>query len=109
MNDPIVGCILSIIIGLIIAGLGLWQRKVGVPFFVLDISQKNVKEEDLPALARDSSVGVILAGVAIIAMGPVMLITSDALSPFNLILDAVILAGIVIVLVAIRKYNGKII
>lgn len=108
MNDPIVGCILSVIIGGIIVFLGFWQRKVGVPFFVLERSQKNVKEEDLPALARESSVGVILAGAAVIGMGLVMLITSDALSPFNLILDAVIIAGIVIVLLAIRKYNGKI-
>ena len=108
MNDPIVGCILSVIIGGIIIALGLWQRKVGVPFFVLERSQKNVKESDLPALARESSVGVILAGAAIIGMGLVMLVTSNALSPFNLILDAVIIAGIVIVLLAIRKYNGKI-
>ena len=107
MNDPIVGCILSIVIGGIIVGLALWQRKVGVPFFVLERSQRNVKEEDLPALARESSVGVILAGVAIIAMGPVMLLTSDALSPYNLILDGVILAGIVIVLITIKKYNGR--
>ena len=107
MNDPIVGCILSVIIGAIIVGLGFWQRKVGVPFFVLERSQRNVKESDLPALARESSVGVILAGAAIIAMGLVMLITRDALSPFNLVLDAVILAGIVIVFLAIRKYNGK--
>ena len=109
MNDPIVGCILSIIIGGIIVALGLWQRKTGNPFFILDISLGNVREGDLPALAAESSLGVVIAGVAIIGMGPVMLVTGDALSPVNLILDAFVLVGIIIVFIAIRKYNGKIV
>ena len=109
MNDPIVGCVLSIIVGGIIVALGFWQRKTGNPFFIMDISLRNVKESDLPKLAVESSLGVVIAGIAIIGMGPVMLATGNALSPMNLILDAFVVVGVVIVLLAIRKYNGKII
>lgn len=108
MYDPLVVFILSLIMGLLVIGLGLYQRKSGVAFFVPESRKEGLPEEDEPALAADATDGVLVVGCAVIGMGLITLLTNDATTPINMAMLVVICYGIYLVHAAVKKHTvGK--
>ena len=86
----------------IVLGLLVWlKRKVS---FLHDYHYKNVKEADLPAYARLIGIGLIVIGAGIGATGFFNLAES---SFWWIPMTAGLAAGIIIMSIAQKKYNGS--
>ena len=101
----IVACSIEIVIGALIVALGLliWLKKMLKLLHAYHY--KKVKEKDVPAYARMVGIALVLVGAGIAVTGVLDLLRVD-LWWVSLVVG--IGAGIVLLIVAQKKYNGSI-
>ena len=101
----IVACSIEIVIGALIVALGLliWLKKMLKLLHAYHY--KKVKEEDVPAYARMVGIALVLVGAGIAVTGVLDLFRVD-LWWVSLVVG--IGAGIILLIVAQKKYNGSI-
>lgn len=106
MENAIVGCIISIIVGALILALALWQVKTGSVRLLHCYHTVNVPEEARPALARESGHPLAAVGILVMLLGPALMPAPLAdISCFVLV--AAMLVATVLACRAIVKYNGS--
>ena len=101
----IVACSIEIAIGAlcIVLGLLVWLKKMVK--ILHSYHYKKVKEEDIPAYTRLVGISLILVGVGIAVTG-VLDLFNIALWWVSLVVG--IVAGMTLLIVAQKKYNGSI-
>lgn len=101
----IFGVIIELAVGAvcIVLGLLLWiKQKVSI---LHDYHYQHVKQEDLPAYARQMGIGLILIGAGIVITGVLNLVGSAL---WWLPLLAGFVLGIIVICIAQKKYNGSV-
>ena len=101
----IVGVIIDLAVGLLLAVLGglLWKKQM--VSILHDYHYKNVKREDLPAYTRQMGIGLIVMGAGICGAGLLSLIDSPC---WWILLLGGIALGLILIVKAQKKYNGSI-
>ena len=101
----IVACCIEIVIGALIVALGLviWLKKMLKLLHAYHY--KKVKEEDVPAYTRLVGISLILIGAGIAVTG-VLDLFNIALWWVSLVVG--IVAGMTLLFIAQKKYNGSI-
>ena len=99
------GVIIELAVGAvcIVLGVLLWKKqRVSI---LHDYHYKNVKKEDIPAYIRQIGIGLIIIGAGIVITGLLNLVYS---SLWWIPLSAGFVIGLVVILMAQKKYNGSI-
>ena len=102
--------ILIAVMGVVCIGLGISLRK-GNTALLHDYHTTHVSEKDRLPLGKRTGLGVIIIGTAIVIYGAVMGVTlvteAEILSWIGLgVLGAGLVAGLVLTVSALKKYNG---
>ena len=101
----ILGAIIEFVVGVIciVMGVLLWKKqKVSI---LHDYHYKHVKKLDIPAYTRQMGIGLIIIGAGIIITGLLNLAYS---SLWWIPLLAGFVIGLVIIILAQKKYNGSV-
>ncbi len=101
----IIGCIIDFAVGLacIIIGLMVWKKqKLSL---LHDYPYKHVKRADIPAYTRQIGIGIFIIGAGICITGVLNLFES---SVWWIPLFGGIAAGLIIMYMAQKKYNGSV-
>lgn len=107
MENAIVGCIISIIVGALILALALWQVKTGSVRLLHCYHTVNVPEEARPALARESGHPLAAVGILVMLLGPALMLPAPLADISVFVLVAAMLVATVLACHAIVKYNGS--
>lgn len=105
MENAIVGCIISIIVGALILALALWQVKTGSVRLLHCYHTVNVPEEARPA--RESGHPLAAVGILVMLLGPALMLPAPLADISVFVLVAAMLVATVLACRAIVKYNGS--
>lgn len=102
MFTEIVACV-AVGAALVVLGLLSWKKQK--LSFLHDYHYKNVKEEDLPAYARQMGIGQTLVGAGLCLTGLLKLFTKSSVAWAPFIASTIL--GFVVMHKAQKKYNGS--
>ena len=112
MGGAITGAVIGILVGLICLVIGIQNIKGNVSM-LHSYHINNIKEEDKPAFGRAVGLGMVIMAIALIVYGALFIpaeLTENGIyaTGGGAILAVGLGGGIVLTLLAIKKYNGSI-
>ena len=112
MGGAITGAIIGILVGVIFLAIGIQNMKGNISM-LHSYHINNIKEEDKPAFGRAVGLGMFIMAAALIVYGALFIPAELTGNGIYMTVGGAVLAvglggGIVLTLLAIKRYNGKI-